>query len=349
MYSILALLMAVTFLLFTLGIPFSGERWVVRFVDRIRHAVADPTREALFRCVGEELNSGWVRVWGATSAVLFAFFWIVDGSASQNSFQTVATAGFYGSVAASFSAFVVLTCIAYSSYVSRSRGYAALRECGFNALWMAGNHRTPESLCNEISSSVHNSHHVAILSVTGFEVLGKGPGPEGGLLHDALASATGVPVSLFLLQPDAQARDPDRKQATVSQTVPADMGLSLHAFHRRHRTTLEAVADLNEWRPPESQIEVHYYNEQPAFQAVLFEKSALISPLTAREHRSFYTQVRRCDNGSAPSFFEIFRRQFTRIASSAGVQIPTAPKREKKRTGSVRIPMKQVFKAPNPA
>ena len=348
MYSILALLVAVAFLLFTLGVPFGGNQWVTRFVTRVRRAVVRPTSEALFRGVGEELNSAWVRVWGATSAVLFSLCAILDEAAIQNDFQTVVAAGLYGSFAAGTSAFLMVTCLAYWSYVSRTRGYAALRDSGFHALWLAGDNETPKTLRTDVSTSVHNTHHVGILAVTGFDALGKGPGPNGGLLHDALASATHVPVSLFLLLPDAQARDPDRRQATVSQTILADMGLSAHAYHRRLRTTLEAVADLNEWRPPEAQIEVHYYNEKPTFQAVLFENSALISPLTAREHRTFYTHVRRREKNSAPSFFEMFRRQFIGLADNAGVKIPTPARKETRRPGTVRIPMKQVFKAPSP-
>lgn len=126
------------------------------------------------------------------------------------------------------------------------------------------------------------------------------------------------------------------------------MGLSPHAYQRRLRTTLETVADLNEWRAPEAQIQVHYYNEKPAFQAVLFESSALISPFTAREHRTFYTHVRRCEKNSSPSFFEMFRRQFICVADNAGVKIPAPARKETRRPGTVRIPMKQVFKAPSP-
>lgn len=323
MYALLALLVAAASALIMLAIPFHHEAWLMRWIRKAHRALLATAKETLVGGVRDASYRGWIRVWGGSSAVLFALFGILDGAVIQNRFQSVAAAVFYAALAMGISAFVVLTCAVYWSLLARLRGYAALRRAGMRALWLADERGCPASLKEQVATLAQRTSHVGVLDVTGHDLLGKGPGRNGGLLYDALNSAKRVPVSLLLLEADGQNRDPERRQATVFQTVLAESGLSSTAYQRRLRATLQAVEDLNETRPAEGRIEVQFYNEKPPFQAVVFDGSALVAPCCVREGFKFFSHVVQPGKSRAPCFYEMFRRQFTRIWG--GVEGPVRP------------------------
>ena len=328
MFVTLTLFVATAYLLVTVAVPFRFSLWPERFLERTRRAVLDQAQEVLFAGVGDELHLGWVRVWGGTSAALFALFGILDGTVLQDEFEALRAVGFYAGLSAAISAAIVATCVVYASFLSRLRGYAALRQCGFQALWtstptMSGSTPTKsapqrsDSLLATIRKAVRDSAHVGVLDVTGYETFGKGPGRQGGLLYDAVAAHREVPVSVLLLQPGAETRDPERRRATVFQTVLAEAGISGSAYQKRVESAIRAITELNKSRSPTAQIEVQFYAEKPTFQAVFFDESALVAASSSGEQGNFYAHVLPGEHDAAPSFYEIFRRQFYRIWGSS--------------------------------
>jgi hypothetical protein len=315
MYAFLVLLVAFGFLLLTLAVPFRFEACVLKLAGRIRQMVFTTAREALFDGIREQPYLGWTRVWGGTSAVLYAVFCVLHGSILSNELETVAAAGVYAALAMGVSAFVVTTCIVYSSFLTRLRGYATLDQCGFHGLWRTEDDHTPPTLREVAFAEVRDSKHVGILGVTGYEALGKGPGAHGGLLFDALAENTEVPVSILLLKPDNHVRDPERQQATIWQTVLSDTGMTPAAFQRKLEKALECIETLNESRPPEGRIDVHYYCEKPSFQGVIFDTSAIVAPCATADGMRSYSHFLARGRATGLSFFEIFRRQFARMWS----------------------------------
>jgi hypothetical protein len=318
MFAILALLFAASFLVVSLAIPFRFEARAQKVIARLRRLAFPRASEAHFSGAGE-LRSGWVRAWGVAAALLFGLFGALDGSLISNRLDALGAVALYVLLSAGASALAVWTVIACISYPSRLLGYSALEQCGFRGIWIVDPKGVPASLRDCVEGSVALSERIRVVDVTGYEVLGKGPGRDGGLLYDALVAAPHVPASIFLLREDGSRVDPDRRCATVFQTALYELGLSVQTYEKRLQATLKAIEELNASRAREARIEVHAYREKPPFQAVLFDDSVLITAGGRREeHTRAYLRVAPSDHQGAPSFFEVFRKELSRLLGPRG-------------------------------
>jgi hypothetical protein len=316
MYTIVALMLLLSFSLVAVGVPFRFGGWCGKLAARFRGKVLESANLAIFD-TGPERHLEyvrWMRLWGSVSTILAVLFSLFDGGLFHNKPQAL-----YGVVSSTIlamggSSFVVMTLLAYTSLLPKARGYATLARAGFQAVWVTDPKQVPAQLRDGLSSCVKGSSMVGIVDVTGHELLGKGPGAGGGLLFDVLHTMTGVPVYVLLLQPEATAIDPEQKKATVYQTILAETGNSPTTYVRKIKGTLEAVATLNESRPAESKIKVRFYNEMPTCRAIVFDDSVLVSPWQPKENAPLpVIEVMR--KAPEASLYETFRRHFARLWS----------------------------------
>ena len=314
MYTTIAVFLLLSFSLVTVLVPFRFGAWCGRFATRLREKVLDRANLAVFDA-GPERHLEyvrWMRLWGGVSTLLAVLFTLFDGGVFHNKPQ--ALSGVFSSMllAMGGSSFVVMTLLAYTSLLPKARGYATLARSGFQAIWVTDSKQIPAQLRDGLASCVKNSSMVGIVDVTGHELLGKGPGHNGGLLYDVLHTMTGVPVYMLLVLPEATAIDPDQKKATVYQTLLAEMETSPATFDRKIRTTLDAVKTLNESRPAETKIRVRFFNEKPTCRAIVFDDSVLVSPWQPKENASVpVIEVMR--KAPEASLYETFRRHFARL------------------------------------
>jgi hypothetical protein len=231
-----------------------------------------------------------------------------------------------GSAGAALFLVVVLGALAY---VPDSRAHSMLRAHGFLGFWSVDPERPPRPLVDSLIARARTSKKIRVLDVTGYELIGKGPGASGGLLHDMLASVPGVPVELLLLQPENRVVDPDHKHATVYQMVLHDMDVTPAGYRRKLRATLDAVEALNEKRDPESKIALRFYAQKPSFRAVVFDDSALVSPWAPREKDPSFPFLELACAAPKPSLYEGFRRELVRLwrgaATARGQEAPKPP------------------------
>jgi len=204
---------------------------------------------------------------------------------------------------------------AWSTALDLARCRVAHRMCRIRRVWRV----TPNVPCPplrlELSRCMAEAASIGILDVTGFDLIGKGPGPNGSLLYDVLSNWNKVPVSLLLLDPFSSAVDPDRSIVSVPQEVLAEMDLSDRSYRRRLRATLDAIDDLNDHRSDDAKIQIRLYSEKPTMTAVLLEKAAFVSPWEPIERERTFALFEAAEVGS--SFFEIHRRLFIRLWSEA--------------------------------
>jgi hypothetical protein len=343
MYAFLAILVAVACLLITLALPFRYEGWVRKTLRCLRRVALRPPGEVQFYSQHgvEESELRWARIWGVAAAFFFVVFTMLDGTVIRNHPDSVAAAGFYGALAMGTSGLFVFSCLAYASFLLKTRACApALKRCGFHKLWFVDPKRPSKGLQEAIAARAAKSTHLGILDVTGHETLGKGSGPNGGLLYDTIAANTALPVTLLLLHPKVEERDPERRKATVLQSVLAELGIPAEIYRRRVRITLEVVKTLNAQRPPEGKIQVSFYLERPAFRAVIFDDAALVSPLSPAQHETLYTLHEARPLAAEPSFFKMFRYQFARLratASAVAIPQPTASEEARDELVSVNL------------
>lgn len=216
------------------------------------------------------------------------------------------------------------------------RALGLLSRFGFRALWVLEPGKSAALLRSGLGSRIRASSRVAIVDVTGHELLGKGAGPSGGLLYDTLASMTSVPVQLLLLQPETASPDPEQRRATVFQSVLAEMDISPQNFVRRVRSTLDVVQTLNENRSDDARIEVRFYSERPSFRAIVFDESILVSPWVPRETNtpSPFLEIGR--EAAEPTLYGAFRFHCVRVWTSAAPKQEAAARANGFKSGVVR-------------
>lgn len=314
MYTTLAVTLLFAFALVSVGLPFRFGAWCGKLALHVRAKALERANLAIFD-EGPERHLQyvrWMRVWGGVATFLAVLFSLFDTAFFTN--KPVALSGVVSStiLAMGASSFVVMTLLAYTSLLPKARGYATLARAGFQAIWITDSRQVPTELRDGLSSCVKSSSMVGIVDVTGHELLGKGPGPSGGLLYDVLHTMTGVPVYLLLVQPEATAIDPEQRKATVFQTLLAEMETTPATLVRKIRSTLEAVVALNESRPAETKISVRFYNEKPTCRAIVFDESVLVSPWQPKENMPWpVMEVMR--KAPEASLYETFRRHFARL------------------------------------
>ncbi len=315
MFTLLSLAFIVAFLLAVLAVPFCRPRLTGRVLTWLERTLLTNSAEVLFFRKGEEERFPflWVRIWGAGAACIFCCFHFLFGGDLRNAVGGLAVTGISAMLAAITSALIVIACFGYWSYLGRAREYAALRRCGVQGLWIA-DAQTPAPKLREIATErIQQTTSVRILDVTGRALIGKGPGPDGALLYDALAAIPKVPVSLLLLHPEAGDRDPAYRELTVVQSTLSDMNITPQKFRRYLQATLDAVEDLNEHREDRAKIEIRFYGERPAFKAMIFDDSAFVCPWNPKEKKELFTLFRHGSEPAQPSFVDSFRNMFMRL------------------------------------
>lgn len=299
--------------------PFRLAARCSRLVERARSAFLAGGYRVSFDVNGgrEEDRLSLLRAWGVVTFAIFATLLMTSSTPFADHPGSFALVVLFGLVAGGLGLVIMATLRAFITLLPHWRASYALGRFGFRGLWTLDPASGAQALKDGLSVRVHGSSRLAILDVTGYEILGKGPGPAGGLLHDTIASLTGVPVSLLLLQPESQTLDPDGRRATVFQSVLADMDVSPQTFVRRIRSTLEIVQLLNEKRAPEARIEVRFYAEKPTIRALLFDDTVLVSPWTPREATMPVALIEIAREAQGATLFESYRFMIARLWSAA--------------------------------
>jgi len=303
------------FLFATVVLPFRFAPLCSRLIEEQRARILTGTRRATFEGSEDRQRQRLIltRIWGVISAVVLLALVVNSGTALRDHPGAAALVVFHALLAGSTGGVLVLIFRAFRSYLPTERARAALSQFGFKALW-AFDWATPlEALRECLAERIRDASLVAVVDVTGFDLLGKGSGPSGGILYDTLTTMTGVRGYILLLQPGATTPDPEQRQASVYQTVLAEMDISPQTYVRRIRATVDAIEALNESRPAEAQIEVRFYNEKPSVRAVIFDDSLLVSPWVPREASKPSPVLEVTREAAGISFYSTFRFHFNRL------------------------------------
>ena len=324
MFTVLTIIAVVSFVLAAVVVPFRFKAVTSNLIEKWRSLPLAHVHHAAFGS-GEGKSSERLRkaqIWGGVALAAFVVLLLRSEAPFRNH-----PAGVAFLLLNVVGALCVTITLAAAFEMARAflpglRALGLLNRFGFRALWVLEPGKPSLELRSGLSSRLRASARIAIVDVTGHELLGKGAGPSGGLLYDTLASMTSVPVQLLLLQPETASLDPEQRRATVFQSVLADMDVSPQSFIRRVRSTLDAVQTLNESRPEEARIDVRFYTEKPSLRAIVFDESILISPWVARETNtpSPFLEVGR--EAAEPTLYAAFRFHCARL------WISSAPKQE---------------------
>jgi hypothetical protein len=325
MAVLLTIAFSVAFLVAVLVVPFKFVKQTRRIVSALEKWLLTGKGYVVFQ---REPGSGflsltWIRAWSVVTTLCFAILGLLHGGLVRNDSRALITTVAVALLAVVMSTVVVALCFSLAVLVNRSRGYAFIARCGLQGVWNVEPKKPPLALREAILEQVQKTCSLRVLDVTGHGLLGRGSGPAGGLLYDALKVTSGIPVRLLLLHPEASDRDPDYQRLSVVQSVLSDMGVSLQTYARRLQATLDVVEDLNEDRPDEAKIEVRFCGERPIFRAVIADCGAFVSPWDPKEENEFFALFTPGDTAAGPSFFNAFRSSFARLWSSS-LAVPPA-------------------------
>jgi hypothetical protein len=319
MFTSCVLLLVFAFLFVTIVLPFGCTAAASRLIAELRAAFFSSTPSAVFDSAEDRESERlfWLRVWGGISAAAFFVLLIHSGVITRNHPHSVASLVSHAILSMAASGALVVAVLAFGSFLPGVRAQTFLSRFGFRALWVVDARVPARELREKLASRLRQSSRLSIIDVAGHELLGKGQGPAGGLLYDALDAVPSTPVQLLLLQPAAQAPDPEQRKATVFQSVLAKMGVSPQTYANRLRATLTAVAALNEKRAPEARIQVRFYCEKPSVRAIIFDDSLLVSPWVPRETSSASPFLEVARDAAEASFYSAFRFHFARLWATA--------------------------------
>ncbi len=323
MFSACTWISIVAFVAGAIVLPFRFKHLTSRLIESARRRLLYRNRHATFATaegkVWERLYLA--RVWGVIASTVFALLVLEAEAPFRDHPVAVVFAIFRAFLAMGVGGLVILGYAMFRSFLPAAQASALLSRFGFRALWVLDPGMPARDLRDGLSGRVRGATRLSIMDVTGQELLGKGPGPSGGLLYDTLATMTSVPVQLLLLQPETQSPDPEQKRATVFQTVLSEMAISPQNYVRRIRATLDAVQTLNESRPQNTKIEVRFYMEKPMIRAILFDDAILVAPFVARESTTPSHFLEVAKEASEPTLYAAFRFYLARLwALSAGKQ-----------------------------
>lgn len=319
MFVFLNCVLAIGFIAMTVVLPFRFSSRAVKVFARLREAIVRKATHAVFESAGSGDRGllDCVRALGGFAALVFVVLALSKGVLFENYPDAVWMVFFLAAVALVSSAALVLTAASIATVIPMTQGYSLLSRFGFRGLWVV-DAKSPSRQAHEgIAHRLRASTRLGLLDITGFELLGKGPGPTGGLLYDALGSLPDIPVDVLLLKPDARVLDPEEVMATVFQSILAEMAVSSNTYMKRIKSTLQAVSALNEGRPPEAKIEVRFYTEKPTVRALFFDQSLLVWPWHPREGQVPVPVLEVLRETREPTLYEAFRRNFARLWGSA--------------------------------
>ena len=315
MYIALSVVLLFLFCTLTIIIPLRFPGRLLRIAHLVRKKVVGEYLEVAFPpALPEEQRIGRLaRAWGWLATVIFASTALLDGSIMTGGSSAIAAGCGYGLLAMFTSALCVLSYHAFSSFLPNARVYETLNRCGLRGLWMMDSRKPHRDLQEELSSRLRASKKLCLVDVCGYELLGKGSGPSGGLLFDVLDQVREVPIYILLCKPDGESLDPERRKTSVLQNLLAEMDVSHSTYLRRLRMTTEAIETLNEDRPKHAKIKVRFYKEKPTFRALLVDDSCLAIPWHPREERVDLPYIDIAREADACSFYESYRRHFVRL------------------------------------
>lgn len=317
MFTILAVLTLIAAAAAFLVIPFRFPTLATRLLEKMEVRLLGGRIQVLFSRPGSKDRERLVRVraWAALSVLVLFVGSLWFGGVTRNNHPDSIPAVLFWAAFAGIASFLMLAVFsACATYIPRTRGHHALYRQGFQALWNVVSDRAPPGLIDAIGARMKASSCVRILDVTGYELIGKGPDKNGGILYDTLSTMTAVPVQILLLEPEARVLDPDQKHATVYQTILAEMEGTPVTYHRKLKSTLQALQVLNANRPAESRIVARFYQEKPCFREILFDGSVMVLPPFSRENQADLPIIELSKaEGASSSFFEGFRRNFSRL------------------------------------
>ncbi|MBI4606867.1 MAG: hypothetical protein HY721_33295 [Planctomycetes bacterium] len=319
MFTAGSVLLILAFAFVALVAPFRFPGRCAAVLDRAMAALASGSCHAAFGCEEgrDEERMVLLRAFGVLSGLfLLGFLLRLDAPFADHP-ASLSLVFFHALLALIIGGALVGGARGIVAFLPRWRVLEALGSFGFRTFWVQDPAAASPALREALAARIPGTSRVGILDVTGHELIGKGPGPSGGLLYDALAAAADTPVHVLLLQPETQSLDPDARRATVFQTVLAEMDVSPQTYIRRVRATLEAVEALNEKRRPEARIEVRFYAEKPTVRVVIFDESAFVSAWVPRENVTPAAVLEVAREARGPTLFEAFRLQFARLWTAA--------------------------------
>lgn len=318
MFTTAIVMILVLFVTASLLVPFVFYRKAHGLLDRTWMTFVRGQRESTF-FVGASRMRWWLRVWGVFALLAFVVLAVFRTESLGNDTGSLLWVSVATIVASLTSCAFVLVTIALCAFIPRALGYQSLARGGVRSLWHVNLIRSNRHFQEELIAHINRSSSLGIVDVTGYKIFGKGAGPEGGLLYDALVEASKIPVFIMLLKPGSHSRDPEG-HASVFQSVLASMNMSKDAYLLRLKSTIDAVNQINKDRSAEVQIQVRYYTEKPTLQALVFDNSAMAYPWQPHEDHEVSVpflevgKVRREMAGF--SLFESFRLHFLRLWSS---------------------------------
>ncbi len=313
MYLAAAAFLAIAFCAITVIIPMKFPDLFRGLIDRIRDRLVGKSEAAIVEpLAGSGVVSG-LRWWGALSLIAFVALGFLDGRLTVEHPVAVIASVSYMLLAGGAAATVVLLVAALRSILPSLRTLDVFRRGGLFAVWLVDclhpNRRLRENLRKRIS----RSSKVCIVDVTGYELLGKGPGDAGAFLFSLLDQARHVPVYIALCKPDPDCIDPERRKVSVLQGLLGEMNMSHSTYLRRVSMTMDAVEVLNQSRDENAKISVRFYTEKPTFRAILLDNSCVAIPFHPREERARLAYVDILRSAIHPTLYESFRRHFGRL------------------------------------
>jgi len=335
MFVVLSSAVLAGFIALTIVLPFRFGRRAAALVERAQDAVVQRAQNASFEDDGALVRMvRRSRYLGTFAALLFLVLCMKDGALFRNDAGAFTSVLLRAGLALAAGGLLVTTVVGIVTFVPKAQGYALLSRYGFRSLWVVELKQPAPEARECLARRIQASTRMGIVDITGFELLGKGPGPQGGLLYDVLDSLPNVPVELLLLKPDARVLDPEEVMATVFQSLLAEMDISSNTYMKRIQATLHAAEALNENRPPEAQIEIRFFSEKPMVRAIVLDDVALVSPWHPRENQVPLPVLEIARGTRDYTFHEAFRRHFARLWGTGNA---ASTQKERRRTPHLQL------------
>ena len=335
MFVVLSSAVLAGFIALTIVLPFRFGRRAAALVERAQDIVVQRASNASFEDDGALVRLvRRSRYLGTFAALLFLVLCMKDGALFRNDASAFTSVLIRAGVALAAGGLLVTTVVGLVTFVPKEQGYALLSRYGFRSLWVFDLKQPAPEARECLARRIQASSRMGIVDITGFELLGKGPGPSGGLLYDVLDSLPNVPVELLLLKPDARVLDPEEVMATVFQSLLAEMDISSNTYMKRIQATLHAAEALNENRPPEAQIEIRFFSEKPMVRAIVLDDVALVSPWHPRENQVPLPVLEVARGTKDYTFHEAFRRHFARLWGTGNA---ASTQKEKRRAPQLQL------------
>ena len=168
------------FLVLTVLLPFRFGRHAAKLVERTQNLVITKAASASFDDDGALLTLvRRARYLGSIAALLFVILCVKDGALFRNESSALLSVLLRAGVSLAAGGLLITTVIALASFIPKAQGYALLSRYGFRGLWVVEMKQPSRESRDGLARRIQGSSRVGIVDITGFELLGKGPGPSG--------------------------------------------------------------------------------------------------------------------------------------------------------------------------